>query len=106
MGGHLHTVSFVCFFSRTHFLSPNTGHLEHGLLLFLPPGQVHLLYRIWSSTESGRATHERQVLELCLLQVYLCVWGDECSRDAGDVVLVCVVRCTGDTAAHGAALQG
>ena len=89
-----------------HFLSHHVGHFEHALLLFLPSGQIHLLNSVWSPTESGGAAHERQILELCLLQVHLCVWGDERSRDAGDALLVCVVCCTGHAAAHGAALQG
>ena len=96
------SVSSICL----QFLSHRTGHFEHALLLFLSSGQVHLLNSVWSPTESGGATHERQILELCLLQVHLCVWSDECSRDAGDALLVCLVCCSGDSVAHRAALQG
>ena len=79
---------------------PTTGHSQHALLLFLPSGQVHLLHCVWKSPESRRATHERQVLEFCLLQVHLCFWSDERSRDARDVVLVCLVRCARHTVAY------
>ena len=77
-----------------------TGHSKYAVLLFLSLGQVYLLYCVWESAESGRAAHERQVLELCLLQVHLCLWSDERSRDAGDVVLVCLVCCAWYTTAH------
>lgn len=83
-----------------------TGHLEHAVLLFLSPGQVHLLDSVWSPTEGGGTAYERQVLELCLLQVHLCVWSDERPRDAGDAVLVCLVCRAGNAVADGAAMQG
>ena len=82
------------------------GHSEYALLLLLSPGQVHLLDSVWISAASGRTAHERQILELCLLQVHLCLWSDERSRDAGDAELVCVVCGPGHSIAHGTALQG
>ena len=50
--------------------------------------------------------HARQVLELCLLQVYLCVWCDECSGHAGAAVLVRLVLSPRDAHALRTALQG
>ncbi len=76
------------------------------LLLLLHAHQVHLLSRVWAAETYRAATHERQVLELCVLQVHLCVWSDECAGHARAAVLVCVVCTARHTTAHSATLQG
>ena len=69
----------------------STGCAKHGLLLFLPAGEVCSHAGVRHPPAQRAAGHEGQVLELCLLQVHLRVWSDERAGDARDAVLVCVV---------------
>ena len=49
---------------------------------------------------------ERQVLELPVLQIYLCVWCDECTDNGGSGSLGGLVYCAGILPSSHTALQG
>lgn len=52
---------------------------QHGILLSHPAWQVHPTASFWGAPCIGTAAHKGQVLELCLLQVHLCIWSYKCA---------------------------
>ena len=78
---------------------------QHGVLRPDPPRDHHPAHGVRGAAGVRTATHQRQVLELCVLQIYLCVWCHERKTHGRSRPLVLLVQRLGFPAPPRPALQ-
>lgn len=79
---------------------------QHGVLLPHSSGQVHPEACVWGTQSIWTTAHQGQVLELCLLQVHLCVWSYKCAVHGWSGAVVLMVLCTRVSSPSSPTLQG